>query len=944
MSESAAPQASEGEGLMTNLGQPWQHPVYNFPEPEPLDDPNSKPTFSGPNREIYNQHYMKLREFDSFPPIPDPSNYVSSEEYKTELLKWQKALTQFSQKLTLPITMGHYLPRPVRPEVISQADREDIVTMRKLKRQFNPETSPAAPGNAIALEEIIQNGTPFTYEDNLPYCGLNEKPVPIHAHLENSIPWTTSLIPVKPEPFLYEYFDDYEEALLRWANIVKETKLLPPSPSEIGKMTDLQSDNTQDLEPPPPPKDPVKPVKPLTVFESNSRTTKKALRKLFKSYTKWQNQAVELAPPLKDSKVPILKAKTYTPPHAGSITALQICKSYMDYGVPYTPLAQMKYSNTQLRRRELMTLDVGCMAVPDLNEPGPLSIKLDLSKLTSLLTTDVHKFLLADLSPRAYLTLLYEKTSDPNITVGQLLTQKLTVEELVKFSMMSTSIRFLARCSITAQYFLGLKATSVQVLELLLPHLERFVELLAFSSPCTFSVPELPDEELSAATEASPKQDQQIEQLANDFRQAQLLKCFQSIVFTSPDRFFPFFAVIRPLIHKCFCRLSDVVMSDVTFPLISEGFMSENLYVHMFYYRLLRTIVEAEYSRVIRVFAIHDLFKFFLKCVTSQNEIIRKDANSLWQLMMHSDSSLALRIQILSVKPSIMFKMLKESPPTMQQNLIGVFSLFRCNNAEFDYRPFPLKLYKSYIDYLCPKLDNPTYIRALELLLGMMMDYQSIYCQNRNDLKEYANQIMKTGALQMMNPDLVRCLKILYKNELLEPASANNHEIWKWIFETIVHNDTKIETILDLWEVFRNAVLHQLGFVSFILLSPDLTKLLEDAFSSLDEKVSLCMILILPALSRKRPFNVGEDHAKHNLEELFKKLSDKQTVRIAGRLLAAYQSENHNNLMARVHSALVEFLKNLINADPNSYLGEFKRSVDQTLEGVFRDVEKKMKN
>lgn len=1008
---------SDSRTFKTNLDREYTMPKYNFTPPEPFQDPRSVPTFAGPHMELYNQHYVKLKEFDSFPKMPNPDDFDNLAEYQLSIGEWEQAVAQFSSKIALPQTISHSLPRPTRPEIIPQADREDPVTRAKLKRTFNPFTSPAQPANQMAVETILHNGTPYNPDDNLPYAGLNEKPVPIHAYIESKNAWATELIPQRPDPFLYEYFDDYEDASLRWASLVQTLEIIPPAPSELGELSDLPVEGNPSIVPPYKPRDPVKPPKPITNFECGGKSSEKALKKLLKKYKRTQKQLTALVPSTDKVKGIVHQSKTFTPPHAGTTTATTILNSYLQYGVPYTTLKGL--SHTQIRRRELMTLDVGFLAQPDLYDSSAVDVKKETTNLLGLLQSDVKSFLTADLSPRQYLNFLYEKLPSGDL-VGGLLSKRLTVAGLVEFSALSNSMRFLIRCSITAQFFLGLSSTSEQVLDLLLPHLERFIELLTFCTPFSFALADLPEDELAAAidVEREAKVDHQLEQMANDFRQAQLLKTLQCAVFTSPDRFFPFFNIIRPLIHKCFCRLSDIVMSDVTFPVIQSGFMSPKPLVHMFYFRLLRTIVETEYSRLIRVFATHDLLKFFQQAInpdksnipdkTSLSDkqivytdeikaMIKRDACSLWQLIMHSDSSLALRIQILNQKPSTVLRMFEGPPSIMHRYILDVFTLFRCNNAEFDYRPFPLHLYKAYIDHLCPEpvirvkeptpeggqggaaqnpptkevrkiekkkaylselkkqypnLENPYYVRALTLLLGMMRDYQSIYCKDRCDLKDLANTIISKRSILITEFDLVRCLKVLYKNDLLEAAKANQNPIWTYVFDTIVEKDIKMETRIALWRTFRNALLSQKGFMQFILQSPELTKKFEDAFNSLDENVSYCMILILPQLAQnliemekffesERFGKKTDEPIKKNLEEFFRKLSDNKTVRIAGRLLPAYQSTNTNTIMAQVHSALVRFLRAVIIAKDGSALAEFRQSVQGVLGGVLEDVKTK---
>jgi len=940
MSETPATNDSVSQNV-TTLGETYEIPKYDFSDPNGINEKSGVIAYGLPNKKLLDTNFIEVGEVKDFPTIPNPNLCSSYEDFLQELKKWKASVSNFCQKSFLPQTLSHTIPRPVPPDIISKSDMEDLAFMRRMKRNFDPETSPPNPANQIAFEDILFNGTPFTDQDFLPYQGFNEKPVPVRAHLSNTLTWNVRLLPKRPHPIFYSSFEEYESAILKWADYVYKTVALPPSPKQIGQMIKQPKEGSRKLMDPPIPEYEHPMPSPICNYEANSRTTRHNLKKLTKSYKKF---LITSTTPQKSSKSNAFKTKTFTPPHSPSITAAGLCQHYIDYGTPFSNV--FTTTPTQCRRIELMTMDIGFMADQDLNEPSSVSVKMDAPHMISLVKNNIIQFLLTDLSPRQLLSLLYEEYESES--VGKKLIECLPIEKLVRLSMISTSFRFLSRCSIICQYFLGFRQTTEQVLKLDMEFLERFVSLIIFTTPYSIPLNDLPDEEISAAIAASPKSDNQIDMLANDVRQAQLLLGFQSLVFSSPERFLPCQSFLRILLHKTYSKISEMVTSDVYFPLIKEGFVSRDPLAHMFYFRVFRTFIQIQYSRLIRVLGIHDLIPFFYDCIGSSNPLVRSHSLSLWQMMLHTDSSLALRMQILKSTSSSIVRKLRDNSSVFQECLYNVFTLYRRNESEFDYRPFPISQYKSYLEAMAQDLASPFVVKTLELLLSLASDQQSIYSQNENELKDFMNKFTQSLLPTLKRGGLIRCMKIVFKSNLLEPSTVNIPEIWDYLFSELLSKNAKIETRMELWKTFRNAVLHQKGFVSFIMTNPELSKKLGEAFSSYDESISACMILVLPALAKPihNPQSFSTDESiRTNLKELFLKLSD-PSVLISGRLLAAYMSSNNNSLMARVHSCLSNFLKILLTSHEGSPLKEFlnARHVQESLGKVFQECAMKSTN
>ena len=55
-------------------------------------------------------------------------------------------------------------------------------------------------------------------------------------------PWDTTLVPVEPEPELFDTFVEYEKAMRRWAFVCTNyMSIVPPHPSQLSNLILLQT-------------------------------------------------------------------------------------------------------------------------------------------------------------------------------------------------------------------------------------------------------------------------------------------------------------------------------------------------------------------------------------------------------------------------------------------------------------------------------------------------------------------------------------------------------------------------------------------------------------------------------------------------------------------------------------------------------------------------------
>ncbi|OHS93375.1 hypothetical protein TRFO_40315 [Tritrichomonas foetus] len=558
-----------------------------------------------------------------------------------------------------------------------------------------------------------------------------------------------------------------------------------------------------------------------------------------------------------------------------------------------------------------------------------LTLKKKRDEILKILESNPKELLILDFSPMQFQNVIHLviPDSNPSKTVGERILEVIPLDEIIKLSTFSDDERFLAKFSVICLYLLRAPAAYDSILQLDLVALEQYVSLIGLTASRSFPLDPMPEEEINEAINDDPQRESQIETLVMDFRQAQLLYTLYSIVFSGNAKFTQFSKFLRNLLHKSYSKIIEIVMSDSLFPKILDGFHSSNVLVHKFYFRLLRTTILLQYTKIIRIFAGHDLLKFMQRGFESSSKEIRRDSHSLWNLMIHSDTSIALQIQLIQASPSSVVNMICNGSKVFRNFLLSIFTLFRETKTMFDFRPLPFAQFQGFFSLFSNDLNNEENILFLYNLLTLCIDSEAIYCFNRKDFVDLINKFAVTTSLSLINnPNIykMRCLKVLFKIKALEYQSVALPEIWEFILSEMTRKgDLPTEYRLTVWYTFRNAVLKQAHFVSFIRSNESLSKKLDAAFSSFDEKVIVCMIPTLTHLAKPMIKIIGvEEGTKNNLIEFFTHLSD-PNVSIAAKLFTAYNASHNSTEIRKMHSYLDQFLLMLIQSEPKSVLRSF---------------------
>ena len=120
--------------------------------------------------------------------------------------------------------------------------------------------------------------------------------------------------------------------------------------------------------------------------------------------------------------------------------------------------------------------------------------------------------------------------------------------------------------------------------------------------------------------------------------------------------------------------------------------------------------------------------KFIGKCLRSDLPFIQRNTMSLWQLIIHSDSSLVLQMQVIQASPSAIIQQLSEAQESFEYLILSIFKLFRNPMTSLDYRPMPFSQFQSFFKIAQENLNSPRCVKLLHELLSLCLIPETIYC------------------------------------------------------------------------------------------------------------------------------------------------------------------------------------------------------------------------
>lgn len=928
----------------------------------PSRSKSKQAVFSTPDSKLLDSQYSQVGNVQKFDiPIPDQANCKTYEEYLLEIAKWKNQFCKFSKTASMPVPIAHTVPRMEPPQVISPEEWSDNTIKRRLIRAFKPETSLLCPQNMIYLHDILRKGDSYDPEQPLPEKGLNGADVLYKYQLNEKTPWSSTLIPQRASPDLYETYEEYESAMLHWGSIVDSClTTIPPNSQQVGEIMNLNQEGKIENAPPTPPIQPHQDTEPLSKKKITESKITAGLQKLMKAYN---TEILQLdIQENGDEKHPTNEIPHYNaivPDHCHFNTVEEVVKNISEFGVPVTP--NQGYSLTRRLREERSLFDVGLMAqkritkrIPNKAPKSKMSSafadakeKEDKSKdsskqiskrrltnkdagaffseLKNLVENNIREFFMLSMSPKETRESIEALVSGPK-TLGEIIFEKVPLEEILKYSLYSDSERYLAKFSMIVLYMLQFPQFFQSILKLDINSLERFVELISFSSSFSFSMEPIPEEEVTAAIDynTSTKMQNKIDSLVTSFRQTQLIYMLYQIIISSSEKYIKFLSFLRDLIHKSLKKVVDILSDESLIIKILDDFHSTDQLVHNFSYRIIRIIILLQYTKVIRLFSRLDLIKFMQRGLNNPLPEIQRDSRSLWQLMMHTDTSIALQIQLTDTPPSLLVSMIKKSKDDediFRDFLLSIVALFKETKTMFSFRPIPFPQFQGFLTLLSENTNQNSSLAFLHIFLTLCINTEAVFCFNRKELVDFINKLASTCAISLTkksNEIKMKCLKVLYRIHVLEPTAVNLPDVWDFILTEMSRKaDISINYRLSAWMTFRNALLHQKNFAAFILGNEVLAKKFDAVFSSFDERVVACLITTLTDLASVITKQFGLDEStKDNLTRFFEHMNDVEEL-VAAKLLMASKIPHASVEMAKMHSYLDQFFVILLNTENN---------------------------
>ena len=581
-----------------------------IPEPSIKAPVEKTPVFTMPDGSTVDRFYRPVDHKLTSSQMVAPGDSENREKFALEVAFWREKMKEDATIAAPPVPVGHVVLRPVPPMILTKEERDDGATMRKLIRNYDPIESPLSAKNGLYLANLLQTGHVVEDEEKFPEKGLNGSDVLVKNHVNESLPWSSHLVPMRPNPALFSDFYEYEAAMVRWYQAVCADMVPIPSPEQVGTMVNRKAEAKREMAAPPPPNHLLQDPEPLHKAKLKECTpegqkdphdessvvwklhtlqrdyTKKILNPCLpkrkksskekgegesgeKKHTSKERPSSESEPAEKSrrsKKSPAKKRKrsevlfprAVCPAHA-RLGAQEIVERMKKTGVPVASIEADGMTNAM--RHERMIFDVGFMARDLITADGNKELTHDEAKWREMLqqppdetnkTKQLWKFVFIDWSPKEFIAALNTKLND-EMTIGEYLCDQLSLEELVTMSFFSLDYRFVTKLSVLVQHFLTLSRVQDKLLQLDIPSLERFVELATFMALRSCNLELIPDDELAQACHDDPSRDSQIEMFATSFRQAHMLSLLYSVVISGSAHFpkmIDFMRQEKPQSHK----------------------------------------------------------------------------------------------------------------------------------------------------------------------------------------------------------------------------------------------------------------------------------------------------------------------------------------------------------------------------------------------------------
>ncbi|KAH0789310.1 hypothetical protein GPJ56_006761 [Histomonas meleagridis] len=175
--------------------------------------------------------------------FPNPKEYQNKEDFKQAFELWYKEASIYFSYVTLPIPISgeFYLPEP--PKIFTKEEKAHPGRFRT----FKPELWQLLPRNYLLMLTKLYQKDEIDPEELFPEQVPKRDPLCFKHHLTSQDQWCSSLVASEPNPILYDFYEEYEEAYVKWCNVTYDTLRSCPIPPK-GMQTVATLDPIKDEE------------------------------------------------------------------------------------------------------------------------------------------------------------------------------------------------------------------------------------------------------------------------------------------------------------------------------------------------------------------------------------------------------------------------------------------------------------------------------------------------------------------------------------------------------------------------------------------------------------------------------------------------------------------------------------------------------------------------
>eukprot|EP01133_Synstelium_polycarpum_P009160 gene9160-10749_t len=195
------------------------HTSDGYTAPDAEDNEEQEESFQEQLHHLYN----------SIPQIDEFENFF---DYEQAFLGWKFAVETLFADVRLPLSTGRAYYRPKVSDYQRVRDTSGgFGDYRPSVSSFSNEADSDEKSDAMIGE----------MEDDINLTDSTEYDLNIRDIENTSEPWDSYLYPQEPQPADYDTFDDYNDALIRWASLCASQPFFPPHAAQLKELIPIQA-------------------------------------------------------------------------------------------------------------------------------------------------------------------------------------------------------------------------------------------------------------------------------------------------------------------------------------------------------------------------------------------------------------------------------------------------------------------------------------------------------------------------------------------------------------------------------------------------------------------------------------------------------------------------------------------------------------------------------